>query len=118
MSELNKTIRLAVTNALAEAAPQVSGRVIEHYVAKEVARRTDVVIKGLDKAAELQKELRKIDRPDHVTFDKEGKPAHESYTKERLEALKKANEQLVKFEKAIEKALVGEVEDLAQLVGK
>lgn len=77
---------------------------------EELKRRTDLVLKGLAKKQELEKELRKI-KPDEKTagFDHTGKKVVEPvYTAEQvkqIKQIKQTREQLQKVEKALELAL-------------
>lgn len=114
----HKTVRQAVTEQIAQAVPAVQDRVVQHFVEKEVARRADIITRGLDKHQELQRERAKTNKPDAVTYNADGSVASEGYTKDRIEANKKADEKLAKYERALDKAIEGDVSDLSQLINQ
>jgi hypothetical protein len=70
-----------------------------------VEKRASAVTKVYDLMMREQKELRKIDRADQKTFQKDGTVASETYSKDRLDAIKKHNDAINKMNKSIEKAL-------------
>lgn len=112
------SIRAKIAENLAGLAPTVEQRVIDTLIEKEVTQRADLISRGLDKLAEAQREHHKIDRPDNTTYNSDGSVATASYTKGRLDDLKKSNEQIEKFTRVLNKALEGELGDLKQLVNK
>ncbi|HVI40873.1 MAG TPA: hypothetical protein VM577_09450 [Anaerovoracaceae bacterium] len=94
----------------------VQNRVKDTLVERELASRTDLLLKGLEKIREAKKELDKI-RPDVESYDENGAKVHAHYTKAKLDERKKANELKDKLEKAWEQAFNGESFDkLRELV--
>ena len=85
---------------------EVVQKYIEKSVQKEVESRVDLLDKAIQKRFELLGALGKVNRPDVITYDAEGKEASGTYTKPRLEEIKKAKESLEKHEAALEKALI------------
>lgn len=110
------TINMQVAERIKASAPDVEQRLVDMLVEKEVSRRVEVVGQGVGKANDLEKELRKIDKPDSETFNADGSTATATYTKARLEELKKTREKLDKLNKAIDKALAGDLGDLTNLI--
>lgn len=108
-------IREKVGEQIAALSPAVEAKVVEHFVEKEAARRADAIIKGIDKLDELTRERRKTGKGDLVSYNSDGSVATQTYSKERLDANKKADEQIAKLTKAINKALEGDVSDLFSL---
>lgn len=123
VSEKAKDLKTAVAETLAQSGPVVFDKVKEHLVNEEVAKRTDLVLKGLAKKQELEGEAKKI-KPDPktATYDAEGKVVTAaSYTEEQVKTIKTNREQLNKVEKALELALNPDKPDFSKLrevVGK
>jgi hypothetical protein len=88
--------------------PEVQKRFIEKLVEKELDERVGLLDKAFQKRFTCLTELNKVNRPDEEKFDANGAKIFESYTKERLKAIKDAKEALGKVEGAIEKALAGD----------
>lgn len=96
-----------------------NGSVREAYIEKEVASklatRVALVEKSFVELNNIKKELAKI-KPD-VSYDESGKVAASYYTKDQVDAKKKANERYNKIEKAISKAFdTADYADLENLV--
>ena len=108
-----------VAERLGSSGTAVRERVIDTLVEREVVSRVEVLDKGLAKRSEYERELRKISKPDVETYDAEGKPVSATYSKARIDELKKSREQLTKLEGAIDKALVSnDFSKLREIVGK
>jgi hypothetical protein len=106
---------------LATSGPTLRDRVKTHLVEEELKRRADLILKGLAKRDEARKALNKI-RPDQSAYNGDGKviPGSESYSKPKVEELKKAREALERIDKALEEALLDEkpnFEKLGKVVG-
>ncbi len=98
-----------------DSGPEVVEKYIEASVKKEVEGRVELLDKAIQKRFELHGALGKVNRPDVITYDAEGKEASGTYTKPRLEEIKKAKEALDKHEGALEKALISN--DFSKLKG-
>lgn len=94
-----------VADRIKESGPTVYSRLRDAMVEKEIAERVALLDKGVQKRFQLQTELRKVNKPDQETFNADGSLASGTYTKARLEEIKKAKEALAKHENALEKAL-------------
>ena len=94
-----------VADRIRESGPAVYSRLRDAMVEKEIAERVSLLDKGLQKRFQLTTELRKVNKPDQETFNADGSLASGTYTKARLEEIKKAKEALAKHESALEKAL-------------
>lgn len=104
-----KTINDKVAEVIAQATDDVRNRVINAEAEKEIASRAQALSDGYHTIDRLRKEFLKIDRPDvgiEAKFDRDGKqlPVEGSYSKARLEALKKGEETITKWEDALKKA--------------
>jgi hypothetical protein len=108
-----------VAEKIGQSTPQVRERVIDSLVEREVAARTDILDKALAKRTELDREIRKLQKPDVEQFDHEGKVMSASFSKARVDELKKAREGLEKLEKAIDKAITdNDFSKVKEIVGK
>ncbi len=108
-----------VAEKIGQSTPQVRERVVNALVEREVAARTDTLDKALAKRTELDREAKKLSKPDVEQFDVEGKVMSTSFSKARVDELKKAREQLEKLETAIDKALAdNDFSKLKEIVGK
>lgn len=122
MAEQNETKESKAQGLLAEVADKIKGsgeavrqRLVAAMVEKEVSQRVDLLDKAFQKRFELLTALRKVDRADQETYNADGTVATQSYTKARLEEIKKAKEALEKHENALEKALTSN--DFSKLKG-
>lgn len=94
-----------VADRIKQSGPEVYNRLRDSMVEKELSERVALLDKGVQKRFQLMTELRKVDKPDHEAFNADGSLAHGTYSKPRLEEIKKAKEALAKHENALEKAL-------------
>lgn len=94
-----------VATRIRESGPEVYNRLRDAMVEKEVSSRVDLLDKAFQKRFQLMTDLRKVDKPDHEAFNADGSLASGTYSKARLEEIKKAKEALAKHENALEKAL-------------
>jgi hypothetical protein len=111
------TIQEKVAQGIANLGPQVESTVVDMLVDKELQRRTPPIVQGLDKLGELDGELKKADKPDDRTFNKDGSVKDESYSSKKIEEIKKIKERIQKLTNAINKALDnGDLKELNQLL--
>jgi hypothetical protein len=96
-----------VADRVKESGPQVYARLRDAMVEREISSRADLMEKAFQRREQLQLDFRKVNKPDNETFNADGTTANASYSKPRLEEIKKAREVLEKLESAMEKALVG-----------
>lgn len=104
-----------VADRVKGSAPQVRAQLLDNMVSRELAKRVDTLDKALQKRTELARDLNKVNRPDQETFNADGSTATQSYTKARLEEIKKAKEALSKLDNAIEKAFTGDFQKLNEV---
>lgn len=121
-NDTNEAKKLKAQEMLAEVADKIKGsgdairqRLIEKMVGEELEKRVDLLDKAFQKRFELTTALHKINRADQETYNADGSVATQSYTKPRLEEIKKAKEALEKHENALEKALTSN--DFSKLKG-
>jgi hypothetical protein len=110
------SINSKVAERIAGCAPEVEQRLIDSLAEKEVSRRVELIGQGLSKLDQMTRERYKLAKPTNVTYNLDNTIASESYSKEALEALKKHDEKFDKLQRAVEKALKGDLKDLPGLV--
>jgi len=98
------TIKEVVTEKLGAVGPAVREQVIVNLVASETDRRTQASLTVVKKLDEANASLKKINRADNETFNEDGSVATATFTKSRLEEIKKLKETIQKLETALETA--------------
>jgi len=103
---MTKTITDAVAEQIAAISPAVNSKVIDALVARELEKRSDAVLNGLDKLRGLQNDLKKI-RPDvGGAYDEEGNEIKPTlFSKAKFDERKKLVEQIEKLQKALDLAI-------------
>ncbi len=96
-----------VFSTLAKSGPIVFDKVKDYLVNEEISKRTDLILKGLAKKEELEREARKIQPdPKTATYDADGRIiTAASYTGDQVKIIKANRELLSKLEKALNAAL-------------
>lgn len=80
-------------------------RVVEVLVEEEVSTRADLLTKALSKRKAQAMELNKI-RPDQCTFNEDGSPAQQKWSKAKLGERDKVQKVLSKIDKVINAAVL------------
>ncbi len=86
---------------------KVEMRVVDGLVEEEIAKRTLLLRKALDKRDDLQKEFNKI-KPDQVSFSFDGdgqKKKSETWSPDQIAKQEKSLKAIAKLDKAIDKAI-------------
>lgn len=107
-----------VAEQLANAAATVTDGVVAVLVEREVNKRVEAVATGVTQLDALIREGRRFDKADVKVMDADGNLTSEGYSPGLIEQRKKHGEKVAKLEKAIEKALNGDLQDLNQLVNQ
>lgn len=102
---METTVKEVLSEKLKLSNEDVKAKLIDHMYNEEVARRTAACLKVITKIQESDKELAKLSRGDVETFNEAGEPNTPVYTKERVDALKKAKETNQKLLSALDSAL-------------
>ena len=98
--------------------PEVRIAVVDHYVKTEIDNRVALVIKGMDNLKELNREMKKIQKPGVEEYDENGKVIRTAFTKEGSKAIKEHKEKIAKAEKALTAAVNdGDYELLKKVTG-
>lgn len=100
---MEKTIQEAVAEKITQSGENVANTVIEKLAEVEISKRVDAITKAVQKQEQLEKDLKKINKNDVVTYI-EGTPT-EVMSKNRFEEIKKGKEKIEKLTKAIDFAL-------------
>lgn len=89
--------------------------VIDRLATLEIERRADALLKAINLAFSIKKDLYKV-KPDIVAYTLEGTIASEQWSKAKLEERKKLTEKLEKVERIIAKAVdKGDYSDIFNL---
>lgn len=83
--------------------PLVLERVVDHYAEQEATRRVPLILKGLEEEEKARKALEKI-KPEQ-TFDDAGEPVSTFWTRGGLDAKRKAEETLKRWQDALGAAI-------------
>lgn len=110
-----QTLREAVASQIAQINPVVGEKVVEHFVQTEINKRADAIVKGLDTLSNFQRERAKLAKPDQVSYNADRTVAAETYSKAKLDEIEKLDKKIEKLEKAINKAIDGDMGDLYNL---
>jgi len=107
----------AVGLELSAACPRVADQVKAAIVTSEINKRSEAIIKGLDKLDSLQRADKKI-KPDMVQYDTAGTVISENWSKAKLDEKNKSQATIRKLTSAINKALGnGDFGDLTGIMG-
>lgn len=82
-----------------------SEKAVDTLVGRIVDKRADALVKVIDLIDQEDKALKKIDRPDQVTYTKDRKISSEVFSKARLDEIDKITKRKTKLEACVNKAL-------------
>ena len=100
-----QSLRDTIDEKIAGSNPAVLERVIDSFVEAEKDRRAKLLVNGVNALRELEVDLNKINRGDVMHYTDTGAVAAQHFTKDRLNAIKKAKDKIGKLEFALTKAL-------------
>lgn len=101
-------IKNQVAELLADAATgceKVKDIVIQKLYDAELQRRVDAAIRCVSQLEEIERDLKKISKPDVETYNADGSVANTSYSKEKVEQIKNKTKEKEKLEQALMQAL-------------
>lgn len=98
------TIREAISKKIKEYNPIVVEGIIETLAQEEIARRKNLVRKGIEKFEELEKGLKKM-KPDNVAYNEQGEEISSGWTKAGLDAHTKTKKELETLNNALDNAI-------------
>ena len=100
-------------------AEPVREKVVKAMADEEIEARAVALRKVLVRRSELQRDLKKVDKPDIETFNADRSPARQEYSKAKLDEIHKAKEALDKVEKALDLALTkNDFSKVKEIAGK
>lgn len=106
MTETTQTLLSTVAGLLRDkATASIEDKVAETLFEREVNKRAEAIVKVLDLIQQEERELKKIDRPDQVTYGRDKKVQSESFSKGRLDDIEKKTKKIEKLKNAVNKAL-------------
>lgn len=100
----SQDIRKSIKDGIKGGHSDVQDRVVSHYTEQEIKRRSDLIIKGLDKLETLEEELSRI-KPDASTYNEKQEVIQEAYSKAQSDKLKKAKDSIEKLSKPLNAAI-------------
>lgn len=100
--KLQEDVRKAIKSKQETGA--IREKVVTALVEEEVSTRADLLTKALAKRKAQARELDKI-KPDQCTFNEDGSPAQQHWSKTKLGERQKAQKNLSKIDKAINAAV-------------
>lgn len=100
-----QSLRDTIDQKIAGSTQAVLDRVINQLTDAETERRAKIIVTGLNAIRELEADLNKVNRADVTHYTETGAVAAQHYTKDRLAAVRKAKEGLIKLQFAMTKAL-------------
>lgn len=95
-------LKALVADRLVELAPSVSTSVIETLAQKEHGKRIEAFMFVVEELDKQTKELKKISKPDIVTYNADRSIASSQYTKETLDKMGKIRENIDRLVTAID----------------
>jgi hypothetical protein len=101
---MGKTIQEAVAEKIAQSGENVANTVIEKLAEVEISKRVEAITKGIQKQEQLERDLKKINKNDVVTYV-DG-VATEVMSKNRFEEIRRNKDKIDNLTKAIDLALV------------
>ncbi len=103
---IGRAVKMQVIKACqGDVTSPMAARVVNHLVDVELERRKDALLACFNELERATKDVRKADKPDHVTYDPKAGTSAGQFTKDAWETLKKARERVERIEKAIELAI-------------
>lgn len=111
-------ITLKVASAIAALAPAVEEGVVSTLVERERNKRVDAIVTAIGQYDVIVREGRAFEKPDITAYNTEGNLTSEGFSKQRIEQRTKHKERLAKLEKAIDKALSGDMGDLNNFINQ
>ena len=116
---VTQALRKRIEEQIASSGETLQNQVVTTLVDQELIRRCALVVAGIVKIRQLELDLRKVNKPDNEAFDAEGKVVHQTYSKGKLEEIKKAKEKIETWDRAINNAIgKADYKRLEELVSK
>lgn len=98
------TVQAVVAERIQQSGPKVREIVIDAITSVEIGKRVETIAKAVKAQDELDKNLKKINRPDNTSYDGQGNKI-ETTSSSRYQEIQKAKEKLTNLTKALDAAL-------------
>lgn len=113
---MSKDMQQIVATRIGELGPKAKEHAIEVLIAKELEKRSTQIVAAFSEYDELSRRIRRFDKPDILSYDREGKEVGAAFSKSQLEERKKIQDRMDKIEvgltNAVEKSDFQKLNDL------
>lgn len=111
------SIKDKITERIAASTTKVQEQFIDLKANEDAASRVAALSEAYAAVDKLRKDFQRIDRPDVVNVDRQGKPVGEGvYSKSRAENIKKFDDAIQKWEDALGLAWDGDFKKLREVI--
>lgn len=100
-----QSLRDSIDEKIAGSSAAILEQVIATFVDEEKNKRAKIIVAGVVALRDLDSDLNKINRADIQYYDGTGAPTGPVFSKERVNAIKKAKDKILKLEFALTKAV-------------
>lgn len=112
------SVREKIAEQLANITPSVVDQVVETVATRETNKRAEAIVKVIDKLDQAEKEMKKLERPDQVFYDIDGKVDVAVFSEGRKNERQKKAKLIERLNSAITKAIVnGDMQDVYNMAG-
>lgn len=98
------SVQEKIAEQIAALSPRVEDQVVEAMVERELKKRSDAIVQGMDMLSKLEADLRKL-KPDQETYGPDNKLIAATYSKAKMNERKKLEERTAKAKRVLGKAI-------------
>jgi len=102
-------VKLAVAEKLATQSEVIKDSLISHFVNQEIERRSNILIKAVGAIDNLQKEIKKEDKPDSVLINADGSKVSQ-YSEKKFQIVAGLKSKLEQVQKVFEDCLANNLQ--------
>lgn len=102
-------VKLAVAEKLATQSEVIKDSLINYFVVQEVERRSNILIKAVGAIDNLQKEIKKEDKPDSVLINPDGSKVSQ-YSEKKFQTVAGLKSKLEQIQKVFEDCLANNLQ--------
>lgn len=102
-------VKTVVAEQLAAQSEVVKDSLINHFVKQEIERRSNILIKAVGVIENLQKEIKKEDKPDSVLVNADGSKVSQ-YSEKKFQAVAGLKSKLEQAQKVFEECLANNLQ--------
>lgn len=112
------SIREKIADQLANITPSVVDQVVEAIATRETNKRSEAIIKVIDKLDQAEKEMKKLERPDQVFYNDKNEVDVAVFSEGRKNERMKKAKLIERLTNAITKAIEkGDMQDVYNMAG-